>query len=141
MARSIGLPKTGGRKKGTPNKRTLAFSEVLDSHGIELLSEILSHAASISEQDRIGIYLGLLPYQYPKRKPTDIQAPSLNDSIDLLTKEELHRLWRKIGDKLGHNIKSIDLNKEQLLEMKSTIDDLLRLKSLENELGEPDNVF
>lgn len=28
-----GLPKTGGRKKGVPNKRTQAFLDILEAHG------------------------------------------------------------------------------------------------------------
>lgn len=44
MAKQIGSQKTGGRKKGTPNKRTLAFGEVLESQGVDLLSEVLSAA-------------------------------------------------------------------------------------------------
>lgn len=82
MAKLVGSTKTGGRKKGTPNKRTLAFSEVLESENIDLLMEVLRSARSLSEKDRINVYLTLLPYQYPKRKPTEHQVLALQDLAD-----------------------------------------------------------
>lgn len=46
MARGhqIGTPKTGGRKKGTLNKRTRELIEILDSHGYCPISELIEVA-------------------------------------------------------------------------------------------------
>ncbi|MNK15780.1 hypothetical protein D3C87_339300 [compost metagenome] len=140
MAKAIGSLKTGGRQKGTPNKRTLGFSETLQSQGVDLLAEILESTKSLPEKERIGIYLNLLPYQYPKRKPTETVSLSLLEQIDQLSKEEIHFIWKDLDSRLGDNSAPIDLTQEQLQEMKSTIENILSLRKLEADLGEPDCV-
>lgn len=68
--------KTGGRAKGTPNKRTQKFAEAVEEHGICLLTEILEIAGDLPPNERAGIYIKLLPFLYPKRKATE---PSIFD--------------------------------------------------------------
>lgn len=140
MAKIIGSKKTGGRKKGTPNKRTLGFGETLESQGIDLLAEILDAAKGLPDKDRVGIYLNLLPYQYPKRKPTETVTLSLLEQIDQLSKEEIRFVWKDLDARMGHSSDPTDLTEEQLQEMKSTIENILSLRKLEADLGEPDYV-
>jgi hypothetical protein len=71
--RPAGLPKTGGRKKGTPNKATRALIEELAEIGCDPLRELARIAQNEKTplEFRVRIYSDLLPYLYPKRKPTD----------------------------------------------------------------------
>ncbi|MBU6375015.1 MAG: hypothetical protein KGQ59_03390 [Bdellovibrionales bacterium] len=76
MGRPHGFPKTGGRKRGTPNRRSDDFSESLFAagiHPIEELGRILS-SDKLSDSERASILLSLLPYIYPKRKAVEVAA-------------------------------------------------------------------
>ena len=75
--RPIGLPKTGGRKKGTPNKSSLAISEKLAELGcdpIAILARICMNEKSPLDA-RIRCAIELSTYVYPKRRPLDISEP------------------------------------------------------------------
>lgn len=66
--------KTGGRQKGTPNKRTEQFIECLgDYNPLEALLRLVNDAKT-PINTKVKINLDLLPYMYPKRKQVDIQA-------------------------------------------------------------------
>ena len=66
--------KTGGRQKGTPNKRTEQFTECLgDYNPLEALLRLVNDAKTPIDT-KVKINLDLLPYMYPKRKQVDIQA-------------------------------------------------------------------
>jgi len=80
--RPVGLPKTGGRKKGTPNKATLAVAEKLAAVGCDPV-QMLARIAMEERQEtghRIRALIELCSYLYPKRAPvpeltqTDSQA-------------------------------------------------------------------
>jgi hypothetical protein len=76
VARKRGTPqgkKTGGRTKGTPNKRSLELLQGLMAHGCipaEQIAKLLTsndlHAAQKMES-----WEKLLPYLFPQRKPVD----------------------------------------------------------------------
>ncbi len=74
--------KTGGRKKGTPNKRTLDFVENLGNYDpLESLLRIVQDETTPLDT-RIKINLDLLPYLYPRRKAvqfdeTNVQMPKI----------------------------------------------------------------
>jgi hypothetical protein len=74
--RPIGLPKTGGRKKCTPNRATLTLKEKLETMGCDPLLELAKIA--MNEKNPIGIRVLCLseiaPYVYPKRKPVDMSS-------------------------------------------------------------------
>lgn len=121
MARGhqIGTPKTGGRKKGTLNKRTRELIEILDSHGYCPISELIEVAVlARKEYDAIedkktlaGIttptvdtapqYLKIMqdsardiaPYAHAKRRPVDSDGKEDQSEKTLL--EILHRLESK----------------------------------------------
>lgn len=63
--------KTGGRKKGTPNKASLKVRDVFETYGICPLSEIVVLAEELPAKDKIQVYFKLLPYLYPKRTAED----------------------------------------------------------------------
>lgn len=73
VGRPSGLAKTGGRKKGTPNKATQKMREVLAEIDCNPLLELarIAQDHKTSVEQKIRIYSELLPYLYPKRKPMD----------------------------------------------------------------------
>jgi hypothetical protein len=73
VGRPKGLPKTGGRRRGTPNRATLSLRETLAALDYDSAVELVQIARNPKTplDRRIQIHLGLLPYQYPKRKPVN----------------------------------------------------------------------
>lgn len=100
MAKPLGSPKTGGRKVGTPNARTNAFLELLEDRGINLLGEILNKAESIPTREQVDVYLALLPYVFPKRKPIEVPF-QFSEHLNLLETSQLECLHAEIEKKLG----------------------------------------
>ncbi len=75
MPRPRGLPKTGGRAKGTPNKRTQSVTEKLAALGcdpIEGLAKIAMDRKNRIEL-RAAMYKELAQYIVPKRKAIEIE--------------------------------------------------------------------
>ncbi len=71
-------PKTGGRQKGTPNKKSLAIHEALgDFDPLTELKEIMKRTQD--DELKAHICLNLLKYMYPQRKAitTDAEAVEL----------------------------------------------------------------
>ena len=85
MSRPEGLPKTGGRQKGTPNKRTEKFTEILIEKNFEPLSEILALLTELTPRERVATLISLLPYKYPKFKAIDqpFEPASLDGYLDI----------------------------------------------------------
>lgn len=66
-----GHKKTGGRKKGTPNKRTADIIERLQ--GVDIVGELLLIAATTEkEETKVTVYKELMKYVYPQRKAVEI---------------------------------------------------------------------
>ena len=72
--RPPGLPKTGGRKKGTPNRATLTVAEKLAALGCDPISGMARIAMdeNNSPETRGRYYSELAQYLYPKRKPVEV---------------------------------------------------------------------
>lgn len=73
--------KTGGRQKGTPNKRTADIVERLK--GVDIVGELLEIARTTDKEDtRVTVYKELLKYVYPQRKAVEmtgeIELPKVN---------------------------------------------------------------
>jgi len=68
--------KTGGRKAGTPNKRTVALAERLESLNCDPVSELVSlaQAKDIDPSIRVRCYTELMAYVYPKRKAVEVSG-------------------------------------------------------------------
>jgi hypothetical protein len=82
MARPKGLPKTGGRKSGTPNRDSQALIERLEALGcdpIEGLARIALDPATKIDL-KVRCFAELAQYVYPKRKAVDF---ALGESRDL----------------------------------------------------------
>lgn len=68
--RPSGLPKTGGRKKGTPNKKSYLLDYHLEENDFDLVKELLTLYPTLENQQKVNLLLKLLEFSYPKRKPT-----------------------------------------------------------------------
>lgn len=139
MGKTPGSPKTGGRKKGTPNARTFDLRATLDQWGIEPLDEILKASTALPERDKIKIYLEILPYLYPKRKPTEVPPMTLVDYVEKLSMPDMARLHKDLEHRMGMNRPLPELSMEQLQEYKRTIDKLISHREILEELGDVDD--
>jgi hypothetical protein len=89
--RPKGQPKSGGRKKGTPNRTSLALREKLEAigcdpgEGLAKIAEDLKTPLAL----RLQAYSMLMPYVYARRKATDDsnREPDAGDP-HAMTKEE-----------------------------------------------------
>lgn len=79
-------PTNGGRKKGTPNKRTKELMEILGSFNpAQKLMEIYNSSEDL--ELKASICKDLMKYVYPQRKAIDmdlsavIKAPIIEDDI------------------------------------------------------------
>lgn len=76
-----GSAKTGGRKKGTPNKSTLTIQEELKSFdngaGFNLVQEMMNLYTLIHADNplvAVKILTSLMEYVYPKRRSIDLRT-------------------------------------------------------------------
>lgn len=74
MGRPQGLPKTGGRQKGTPNKKTQVLGDKLEALGLDVPSRLVELLPGLSPEIQAKILLDLLSYIHPKRKAVDQTA-------------------------------------------------------------------
>ena len=103
--RPVGHPKTGGRQKGTPNKRSAAAKELLDGLDFDPLQEMVRIAQdqTVSPDLRFRASAELAPYVYPKLKALEISKDADGDP-PLLTIEAFEQLYQKCkpaGTNLG----------------------------------------
>ena|SRR5215467_9130743 len=77
MPRPKGIPKTGGRVRGTPNKATDVLARKLTMLGcdpIEGLAKIALDPETKAEL-KVRCFSELAQYVYPKRKAVDLHPP------------------------------------------------------------------
>ena len=79
MSRPIGLPKTGGRVKGTPNKSTEIIEAACCRNNYSPIDELIEVAQAAKQSGDLNLRYKcaseLMGYLYPKRKAIDIQEP------------------------------------------------------------------
>ena len=81
--------KTGGRKAGTPNKKTTELMELLgDYNPITRLIEIAKDENTPLDM-QVKINLDLMPYIYPKRKSIDMNTNEMPDVKIYINHEEV----------------------------------------------------
>ncbi len=88
MGRPTGLPKTGGRVKGTPNKRSTHFATRLEELGFDPLSELIKLFPEFCRERKAIVLLSLFAYLYPKRKSVE-EAVSLDELVELNFVDEI----------------------------------------------------
>ena len=74
MPRPPGLPKTGGRKPGTPNKQTKAIARKLAKLGCDPIEGLAKIALDPKTEPTLKVrcFAELAQYVYPKRKAVDL---------------------------------------------------------------------
>lgn len=91
-----GSPKSGGRKKGTPNKKTLFLADALTNLNFNLAEEIIASLSQISDpSQKMQYLLALLDYTHPRLKELEAvpDAPaSTQDSVQQLSDEQLDNI-------------------------------------------------
>jgi hypothetical protein len=68
MPRPSGLPKTGGRKKGTPNRRTGILAEELDHLDFHPAEHLVKLIPTLEPESQARALIELMGFLYPKRK-------------------------------------------------------------------------
>jgi hypothetical protein len=74
--------KTGGRKKGTPNKNTKALREMLKKFTIEAFPDFKTTYYNLSDKQRAFMFMRLIKFQVP-------EMGNLNLGINHLSKDNL----------------------------------------------------
>lgn len=93
-------PEGAGRKKGTPNKKTATFNELLEALNIEPVSELVALKDKLSSKEWADVLRDLISYIYPKRKAIEHEVEVSTDSrtltddqlqaMTLLIRRDLH---------------------------------------------------
>lgn len=89
MAREKGTPKTGGRKKGTPNKTTAQIKELVVQLVGDNLETFKTEFDKLKADDKISIIKNLLPYVIPKQNET---KHSIDEQSAQLMKESIDKM-------------------------------------------------
>lgn len=73
MPRPKGLPKTGGRQPGTPNRKTHELAEKLDKLGCDPIEglALIAIDKETAPELRVRCYAELAQYVYAKRKAVE----------------------------------------------------------------------
>jgi hypothetical protein len=75
--------KTGGRKKGTPNRHTSEIKEAIKNIIDNKLNDVINDFDLLQPQQRIKFFIDLLPYVIPKEKDLPSTTPNTFNIIDL----------------------------------------------------------
>ncbi len=104
MGRPTGIAKTGGRKKGTPNRASVALSETIsDCLGKTIPEAILERLNRITPSEQVRTLMGLMEYVYPKRRATDHQELPRQEekaNIHLVPDRDLIERFQQLTDKM-----------------------------------------
>lgn len=92
--RPRGHPKTGGRKSGTPNKRTFDAVTKLEDLACDPLEVLAALARNKSAPLRLRACAELMQYIYPKRKAVEF-VPAPDTGIVTVTLEQLLLSYRQ----------------------------------------------
>jgi hypothetical protein len=79
MSRPVGLPKTGGRKKGTLNKKTRILGDVFDEANFDLANNLLDLLPDLDQNKRADVLMKLMDYVYIKPRALPIVEDSEGD--------------------------------------------------------------
>jgi hypothetical protein len=88
-----GLPKTGGRTKGTPNKISEIVRNILANTIHRNTSRMVRIMNKSSDEDFVKIYLDILEYIIPKLQRSEIKA-----EIDTTIKDSIKDAFEGVDD-------------------------------------------
>ena len=99
MSRPKGMPKTGGRAKGTPNKVTNSLREWIASIIDKNKEQIESDLEELEPKERLQIILKLIDYVIPKAQAED-EDESHPETVNLI-QESIRLLNSNKGNRIG----------------------------------------
>ncbi len=95
-------PKPGpGRPKGSVAKRTQLLRELLDSHGINPVEQLMACIAQVKDpKDRGELWAKVIPFYYPKLNAITIEAKSPEAiEVETMSLQDLENKARQILEK------------------------------------------
>lgn len=104
MARPKGTPKTGGRQKGSLNKRTKEIHESLELVMAGLASTLIQDIQSVNPSRRLQLYTDLMNYIKPKLA-SNKNDDNVNHTGEVVISVNFDGV--NVGNSLG-----VDLNEE-----------------------------
>jgi hypothetical protein len=123
--RPPGLPKTGGRAKGTPNKSTLALREKLAALGCDPDEELVKIACD-SKTDtgqKVAIYSLFFRHIHPVPKPVANSNEDPTPKESTMTIDEMLRLSHFVIDRYGPKAAQ-QKNPDSAQQQDSTLEDV-----------------
>lgn len=77
----VGAPRPpgGGRKRGTPNKKTKLLQTTLEQLGPDLPSRLLLLLPELPPEKQADVLLELMQYVFPKRKAIEVAAQKIEN--------------------------------------------------------------
>ena len=97
MGRKKGTEKTGGRKKGTPNKTTQTAKEWISETLCANWKQMKSDLKDLEPKDRLQLLFKLLEYVVPKQRETSNNI-KFEDLTDEVMDELVNKLTNGISD-------------------------------------------
>ena len=86
MPKPIGSTKSGGRIKGTLNKKTQHLTDALEELNFSVIERLVELMPKLSLEKQADILLNLMSYLYPKRKAFELtNLQSINMPQVILT--------------------------------------------------------
>ena len=79
MARPPGLPKTGGRKKGSRNLKTLVLRESLNRVGFDIVQELRDLFPKLDPQTKAKVLMAFLPFLFPRPSSVGLDLMKTNE--------------------------------------------------------------
>lgn len=74
MGRPVGLPKTGGRKKGTPNKFSFDANAVAEEMGVDPLQVLLELCSHPNAGIRVSASKEAAKYLYTQKRAVEVSG-------------------------------------------------------------------
>jgi hypothetical protein len=74
MQKLAGTRKTGGRKKGTPNRRTNQLVDQLAKLNLDIPAEIAKVLPDLEPEARAKVLMDLMSFLFPKRKAIELSS-------------------------------------------------------------------
>ena len=74
MSKPIGSAKSGGRIKGTLNKKTQHLADAFEELNFSVLERLVELVPKLSIEKQADILLSLMSYLYPKRKAFELTS-------------------------------------------------------------------
>lgn len=122
--------KTGGRRAGTPNRRSIEFLDKLTELNLDPLAELvaISKNSDVTAELRARILMDLMGYVYPKRKALQTHPPGAQPVVFNIDFGQSEARERWMGTEVNRSKVDVDIDAINRLESskRSLSDGLVR---------------